>query len=102
MILPNLVPPQGNAIRNINKGKENILCDFSFNKDEIVSDEAIQLLDNGHLNVFSKSFKNPVLDMDEVIKEGICIKNMLHIIVSGIMHELFDLFPASNVGSDDI
>lgn len=55
-----VVPPQ-----TITKGKEKVSEGHAFNKDSLLSKEAINLLDSGALNFISKKLGKIVINMDE-------------------------------------
>lgn len=69
------------------KGKEKVLENYAFNKDGLLSKEAIHI-DSGRLTAVSKSFGKSEINLEAEIFEGIFAKDVLNCAVRGTLDTL--------------
>lgn len=91
----NAHPPSGVLARSFSdksevkwKGKGKVLNTYSFNRDGLLSQEAIETLDSGFLVKWFPCFDNDPIDLDEQICEGVYAKDVLESVVTNSLDSL--------------
>lgn len=77
-----------------NKGKEKLMEGYAFNVDGVLSAEAVCILDEGKLAVYSEVFKKKPVDLDEVVGDGVYVKDVMH---HAILGSVASVLPKLNV-----
>ncbi|WOG96850.1 hypothetical protein DCAR_0416188 [Daucus carota subsp. sativus] len=77
------------------KGKGKLLEDYSFNKNGLLSKEAISLLNDQKLSALDSIFRGSEVDMESVVFGGVAVKEILHKALTGSLADLLPLWSIS-------
>lgn len=86
----------------VDKEKNQVLENFASNWDGLLSPSAIRILDSGCLVPISKVFKKTVVDMEEKIFKGVCVKDVLDNAVKGTLDVILEKMGKNSTGSKGI